>query len=345
MVFIVLTEKRIDMKKYIKTALLFIWAFGMSVGQEANAQYKTDFLLTGISEGPLKTTMEQGVSSLLTEFNVAQFAGRALNLEAEGLQGKVTSHAAASLRALWRNSPFRCTETEVIEKCLKTPSGYQVRNIPLLMEPLDKENYQDDLYQELVINFDGSGRVAEVYFAIGMHLYSKVIRSNITVTDLRRRQVILDFVENFRTAYNRKDIPFLTQVFSDDALIITGRQIKQAKADAGISLAKSFEYKRQTKAEYLANLTGVFQRNKTIKVIFDDIKVVKHPMKDYYYGVTLRQGCRAATYSDVGYVFLLMDFKDENNPIIHVRTWQPNKYDDGTEVPEDKIFSLSDFEC
>ena len=302
------------MKKYIKTALLFIWAFGMSVGQEANAQYKTDFLLTGISEGPLKTTMEQGVSSLLTEFNVAQFAGRALNLEAEGLQGKVTSHAAASLRALWRNSPFRCTETEVIEKCLKTPSGYQVRNIPLLMEPLDKENYQDDLYQELVINF-------------------------------RRRQVILDFVENFRTAYNRKDIPFLTQVFSDDALIITGRQIKQAKADAGISLAKSFEYKRQTKAEYLANLTGVFQRNKTIKVIFDDIKVVKHPMKDYYYGVTLRQGWRADTYSDVGYVFLLMDFKDENNPIIHVRTWQPNKYDDGTEVPEDKIFSLSDFEC
>ena len=55
MVFIVLTEKRIDMKKYIKTALLFICAYGMSVGQEANAQYKTDFLLTGISEGPLKT--------------------------------------------------------------------------------------------------------------------------------------------------------------------------------------------------------------------------------------------------------------------------------------------------
>ena len=119
-----------------------------------------------------------------------------------------------------------------------------------------------------------------------------------------------------------------------DALIITGKQIKSVKNDGGITLDKSFEYKRQTKAEYLANLKGVFSRNKVIKVIFDDIKVVKHPVKDYYYGVTLKQGWRSDTYSDVGYVFLLIDFKDEMNPMIHVRTWQPEKYDDGTEVPE-----------
>ena len=334
------------MKRKIRMAalLLVLTLWGACIN-EAAAQYKTEFLLTGTENGQLKTSIEQSLTSLLTEFNMAQAGGRALQLDAPALQGKLSTQAVASLKALWTNSPFRCTETEVIERCLQTPAGYQVRNIPLLMEPLDKENYQDDLYQELVVNFDRNGKVDEVYFSIGMHLYSKVIRSNITVTDLRRRQVILDFVENFRTAYNRKDLPFLGQVFSDDALIITGKQIKSVKNDGGITLDKSFEYKRQTKAEYLANLKGVFSRNKVIKVIFDDIKVVKHPVKDYYYGVTLKQGWRSDTYSDIGYVFLLIDFKDEMNPMIHVRTWQPEKFDDGTAVPESKIFSLSDCEC
>ena len=59
----------------------------------------------------------------------------------------------------------------------------------------------------------------------------------------------------------------------------------------------------------------------------------------------MKQGWRSDTYSDIGYVFLLIDFKDEMNPMIHVRTWQPEKFDDGTAVPESKIFSLSDFEC
>jgi len=332
----------------VKTKMIIcLWGL-LTVGlfSPLSAQYKTDVLLLGIPEGDLKARMRSTLSALLTDFNVAQSEGRSLRLESEALNGRLNPQAMESLRALWANVPFRCAETEIIERCLQTPSGYQVRNIPLQMVPRDTAAYQDDLYQEAVVNFDSKGNVTEFYFAIGVHLYSKVIKSNISVTDLRRRQVILDFVENFRTAYNRKDLPFLKQVFSDDALIITGKQVKAVKGDSRqITLDKSFEYKRQTKAEYMRALAGVFNRNKSIKVIFDDIKVVKHPVKNYYYGVTLKQGWRSDSYSDVGYVFLLLDFKDEAHPMIHVRTWQPEKYDDGTEVPESKIFSLSDFEC
>ncbi|MEI3155197.1 MAG: hypothetical protein V8S95_08940 [Odoribacter sp.] len=39
------------------------------------------------------------------------------------------------------------------------------------------------------------------------------------------------------------------------------------------------------------------------------------------------------------------DFKDDAHPMMHVRTWQSGKYDDGSEVPEDEVFSFSDFEC
>ena len=109
-------------------AWLLVWfCWGMGIGQVA-AQYKTDFLLTGLQNEQLKTSVEQSLTALLTEFNTAQAAGRSLQWDVPALQGKLSEQAIASLRALWANSPFRCTETEVIEKCLQTPSGYQVRN-------------------------------------------------------------------------------------------------------------------------------------------------------------------------------------------------------------------------
>lgn len=310
------------------------------LGGDVFAQYKTEFLITDLRDEIVKSRVQTSLTKLLTELNAAQFEKRVPVLEGCGLDGG----AVSDILALWRTCPFRCAETEVIERCLQTPAGYQVRNVPLVMEPLDKSAYGDDVYQEAVINFDRSGQVTGMYFAIGMHLYSKVIRSNITVTDLRRRQVILDFVENFRTAYNRKDLVFLDQVFSDNALIITGKVVKSVQGDNPFRLNHEIEYKRQTKQQYMANLRSVFANNKMIRVIFDDIKVVKHPVKENYYGVTLKQGFTSDRYHDVGYVFLLMDFRDEANPMIHVRTWQPDKYEDGTDLPEEKIFSLSDFD-
>ena len=328
------------MKKKLFFGWLFLCACCM-LGGNVLAQYSTDFFLTDMQDEVVKERVQQSLTKLLTEVNMAQFERRQPELVGCGLDGG----AVSDVMALWKTSPFRCAETEVIEKCLQTPSGYQVRNIPLVMEPLDPEAYGDDTYQEAVVNFSRSGEITGVYFAIGMHLYSKVIRSNITVTDLRRRQVILDFVENFRTAYNRKDLVFLDQVFSDNALIITGKVVKSVKGgDNPFRLNHDIEYKRQTKQEYMANLRNVFNSNKMIRVIFDDIKVVKHPAKEHYYGVTLKQGFTSDRYHDVGYVFLLMDFKDETNPMIHVRTWQPDKYEDGTDLPADKIFSLSDFD-
>lgn len=326
--------RKILMFKWVSLCVLCV------LGGHLSAQYKTEFLMTDLRDEVVKNRVQGAITKLLTELNMAQFEKRQPVLDARDLD----NGAVSDILALWRTSPFRCAETEVIERCLQTPTGYQVRNIPLVMEPVDKSVYGDDTYQEAVINFDRSGQITGMYFAIGMHLYSKVIRSNITVTDLRRRQVILDFVENFRTAYNRKDLVFLDQVFSDNALIITGKVVKSVTGDNPFRLNHEIEYKRQTKQQYMANLRNVFAGNKMIRVIFDDIKVVKHPVKMNYYGVTLKQGFTSDRYHDVGYVFLLMDFKDEANPMIHVRTWQPEKYEDGTDLPAEKIFSLSDFD-
>ena len=295
----------------------------------------------GIANEAVKSKMERTMSALLTESNEAQAAKRSLNFSSMGIPVNVQE----SVSMLWENCPFQCADEEIVEKCIETGLGYQVRNIPLMMRPNDS-SFNEDEYQEAVFSFDRNGNLESFYLTLDMNLYMNVIKSNKSVSDLHRRQLILDYVEHFRTSYNQKDIKFLTQVFSDDALIITGRVIKQSKD--GIPLPDKIMYKKQGKQEYLNNLRHVFAANKYIKVSFDDIEVMRHPVNPDFYGVTLHQGYTSDRYHDDGYVFLLWDFTNEAAPQIHVRTWQPDAYNadgKGTKrIPKEDIFSLSDFD-
>jgi len=292
----------------------------------------------GISDSSIKRKMEKTVSTLLTEVNIAQEQNRTINFG----QLSLPSSVQGSLSMLWENTPFVCSDTEIVEHCITTGTGYQIRNIPLLLKPTSAEDISDDEYQEAVINFNKKGDIESFRISISMNLYMNVVKSNMELTDLRRRQLILDYVEQFRTSYNQKDLNFLTQIFSDDALIITGRVIKQ-KSNDNIPLPDKITYKKQSKQQYLNNLKRIFSYNKHIKVTFDDIEVMRHPSNPDFYGVTLHQGYTSDTYHDDGYLFILWDFTDENMPQIHVRTWQPDFFN-GKQINKDDVFSLSDFD-
>ena len=187
-----------------------------------------------------------------------------------------------------------------------------------------------------------------------------VIKSNLELTDLRRRQLILDYVEQFRTAYNQKDIKFLNQVFSDDALIITGKVVQRRQTGDHLSLSHKVEYTRQTKQEYIRNLKMAFARNKWIDVKFDiptkgqggpcnwidrTTKRDSNGQLMNFYGVRLIQHWKSSNYSDDGYLFLLWEFpKGGGDPIIHVRTWQPMEVDGVHQEPDDNISTVGAFE-
>lgn len=297
----------------------------------------------GIEDNVIKEKMEGVISAILTEANAAHEEKRELKYSALGIPSSVQG----ALSSLWDNSPFVSMDTEIVERCLTTGTGYQIRNIPLVLKPVNSTDVsEDEDYQEAVASFDKQGNLVSFYLSISMNLYMNVVRESKEVTDLRRRQLILDYVEQFRTAYNQKDLDFLEAVFSDDALIITGKVIKRT-AD-GIRLPDKIEYKKQTKKEYLSRLAVVFQNNKQIRVTFDEIEVMRHPAHKDFYGVTLHQGYSSDRYHDDGYLFLLWDFRNEDYPQIHVRTWQPDSYNpDGKgnrRIPKDEIFSLSDFD-
>lgn len=324
--------------KRIKTLLTSVMMLAALTAAGQNVRLE----VTGIDNAALKAAIETSTSRLLSEINAANQVGRSIDFT--GILrsgGEITS-----LAMLWNNCHFKVTDTEIVEKCLETGSGWQVRNIPLIMTPAAGSFYEGDDYQEAVINYSRTGQIESFYLSIDQTKYLQVLRGNQDLTDLRRRQLILDYVERFRTAYNQKDIRFLDQIFSDDALIITGKVIRATSKDTNIKVPDKITYKKQDKQEYLTNLKGVFARNAYIRVTFDEVEVKFHPTNINIYGVTLHQGYSASGgYHDDGYVFLLWDFTNEDEPKIHVRTWQPDRYDtNGRNVTKDEVFSCNDFD-
>ena len=80
---------------------------------------------------------------------------------------------------------------------------------------------------------------------------SKIISGKLEETDATRRRQILNYCEHLRTAYTTKDIDFLRQVFSDDALIIVGNVVRQSKEEAKVGADSRVSYALHTKADYL----------------------------------------------------------------------------------------------
>lgn len=152
---------------------------------------------------------------------------------------------------------------------------------------------------------------------------AKVVQGHLEEQDSTSRHRILDYCEHFRTAYTRRDLPFLRQVFSDRALIIVGSVVSSAAQQDGAQGADMVRYSVRTKEEYLERLERVFQANRKINVQFSDFCILRHPTMDGIYGVQLRQRYQSDRYSDDGYLFLLWDFRKPDRPLIHVRTWQP----------------------
>ena len=307
----------------------------------ATAQEKvTVSIIDGIYEDNVKIAIETNLSNLLTEVNSAVSEHRSLSFKGF----PISRNAQESMSMLWSNVPFLCEDKEILERLITTSDGYQVRNIPISLCP-EGASVSDDLYQEAVVDFDKSGEIQSFYFGLSNLLWKQVMKGE-DVGDLRRRQQILDYVEHFRTAYNQKDISFLDQVFSDDALIITGKVIKTKPSDFNPMPQDKIVYNMRTKKEYLSKLKNIFSVTKYVKVSFSEIRITRHPTKPDFYGVLLRQGYSSDIYSDDGYLFLLWDFRDESLPQIHVRTWQPYYLDNEKTkvISDDEIFDISSFD-
>ena len=292
----------------------------------------------GISNQNLKSKMERQLSTLLTAINRAESSNSDINFT--GIN--IDAVASQSITGLWNNAHFRCLDDDIVEHCIAMKRGgrvyqYQARNIAVEMKPVD-ESYTDDLNQEICINFDLNGNICDFNITMGINQYTQLMKEGMEIGDIDEREQIIDFCEKFRNYYMKKDLANLEAIFSDDALIITGKEILRTKNELGMA-QKDYEYTVQTKNQYLNNLRSIFNNPSTgaVSVQFSDYRIKRHGSKPNYYGVTLVQNWATNTYKDEGIVFLVWDFSDKDHPKIQVRTWQPMSTD------EDEVFTLTRF--
>lgn len=321
------------MKRFFLYAMMAFAAIHLTAQDEVNFEFSD-----GVANMALKQKMETQLSRLLTAINRADTNGGDINFA--GIS--IDPMASQSLTALWANARFRVLDDDIVEHALGMKRNgrvyqYQARNIAVEMHPVDP-SYTDDLNQEICVNFDMTGQICDFNISMGITQYTRLMKEGMEIGDIDEREQIISFCEQFSNYYRKKDLANLEAVFSDDALIVTGKKIVRTQREIGLSTV-DYEYTVQSKKEYLNNLRRIFSNPATgaVSVKFSDYRIKRHGSKPNYYGVTLVQDWATNTYKDQGIVFLVWDFSDKERPKIQVRTWQPMDTD------ENEVFTLNRF--
>jgi len=209
----------------------------------------------------------------------------------------------------------------------QTEVGWEVRKIRMLHR---YPSIHKQSTEYLVLDFSEEGQLRDLNVAITKELYNKFVRQGDFSQDWDNRQQIVKFLEKYRTAYISRDIQTVEKMFAEDALIIVGRRIKRKaivpeKIYQRMGNEPEYEYLRMKKAEYIERQRKIFDYQADIFLDFASFEINRKNDQPSIYGVEMRQNYFSTTYSDEGYLFLLIDFA-RVDPTIYVRAWQPNEW-------------------
>lgn len=281
-----------------------------------------------------------------TGLAVAQADGRSFFIDLQGKRISAEEYALlAEDPAARQECPqvFVRKEEKEEEKAEETASKVRAETTEAeLPEVSPQRNVPQENHYQNTIRPDEWKRIGEKNPFYGEA--RKVLSGKLEEADAQRRQMILNYVEHLRTSYTTKDIDFLEQLFSENALIIVGTVVRTGTVEEnGYLSPNQVVYNVKSKRQYLDRLKQVFHANREIDVRFDKFRILRHPTQPGIYGVSLHQNYRSDIYTDDGYLFLLWDFRDETAPKIHVRTWQPGMTDRQTPLPEEEVFGIGSF--
>ena len=203
------------------------------------------------------------------------------------------------------------------------------RSIPMAFS---FQNNKRKFVEDVTFTFDENKKIECVAFGLGSQAKTDIFDKGVGAWSDYAKMVIATFLENYKTAFALKRLDYLESVFDDNATIITGHVIKRNPKLSIEGQASTFgdnkpliKYTRQTKSEYLRKLKMCFQSNQFINIRFADNDVVKMGTGGETYGIQIKQDYYSTNYGDHGYLFLMVDFNDPENPSIKVRTWQPDR--------------------
>lgn len=193
-----------------------------------------------------------------------------------------------------------------------------------------KNGLRKSFVEEIVFRFDDSNRIDNISFGLGNTAEDDILGKG--VWDETARFSILNFLENYQTAYALKRLDYIKDIFDDDAVIITAvvepRSARKVKSGdmSGLQFGGDIiHYNRHTKDSYISQLARSFASKEYINLRLGSNEVRKLGKGGELYAIQISQEYYSSNYGDKGYLFLMVDLNDPDNPIIKVRTWQPEK--------------------
>lgn len=189
---------------------------------------------------------------------------------------------------------------------------YELQRI--FLRPINGKNYD---YKEFTFILSKSGELLQVRPSKLEHNLDRVLTRDIK-TDDEEQSKLNAFLTEYQRIFSEKDKVALASLFSDDALIVVGTKSRRFNG---------FEFNRNETQAYVDRMKArTFVPSNAIEVVFEEMNYFRHPDLKGVYAVTAKQHWNTTAYSDVGYIFFIVDFNGEV-PVILARQWQESMFE------------------
>lgn len=195
-----------------------------------------------------------------------------------------------------------------------------------------KQGVRKSFVEEVVFTLDNQARIKSLTFGLGNAAEQDILCKGAWPENVR--VALMQFMENYKTAYALKRLDYLKTIFDENAVIIVGNEVQRtARPSMQLDMSsrrftqKDVRYTRYKKDEYLRNLERSFNSKEFINIHFanNDVRKYGRTSEDPIYAIQIAQDYYSDNYADKGYLMLIIDMTDTEHPLIKVRTWQPDK--------------------
>lgn len=168
-----------------------------------------------------------------------------------------------------------------------------------------------------------SKQITHVAMGLGREAMNDVVLGHLDWSEKSRTRIV-GFLEDYRTAYATKNLEYLDKVFDDNAVIVLGKRLQVAPQlnKEGYMNNHRMQFTQLTKREFLRNLRRQFQSKDYINLHFSQNRIYQLQKGVERYGIEIKQDYYSSNYGDTGYLTLIFDLTNPDQPVIHVRTWQ-----------------------
>lgn len=170
--------------------------------------------------------------------------------------------------------------------------------------------------EELIFIFDKNIRLKSVVESDPEKNINRILSRNI-VADADEQTKLQTFIDHYIEVFNTKNIEQLPHLFDTDADIIIGSKSRNHDG---------FDFNRTESTGYVERTQSrTFVAGNEINLSFEQPRYLRHPDVDGVYGFTAKQNWTTTAYSDVGYLFLVIDTRGDA-PHVELRQWQEHEF-------------------